>query len=729
MRKLFLAIIFSKLAISFLYSQHVLYSDFYTGFHTYSVQDRKGNHIINTDDFIGTNIKVDTINNVYLATKSDEIIIYNLDGNQPKNITAIYTFDHSNYVISPLEKSIYYISENQIFRLSYEGKRDTITKQITNVKLSDLCIDPIKKKLYFNKYLNSSGTLIQSDLNGSNQKIIYFYSNINLDLYGMQLDSKHNRMFYRYWENISKIGVLNLDNKSFEEVLRQEYGSLLEYYYDEINEDLYFVNTRKKNIEKKNLKTDIVYIVKRTYPAEVQYISKFKNQIIWMESWNNNYGEFYIGDINDVDHKELFYNNKTKPIRFDYNPKTKKIIGRTNWNQVVSSDITGENFKLQTDRGISSYTDILFYKDRLFYIDGSKYFIVSSKKDGSDYKVLKHFTGLNVVSAVIDDRTEYIYYVNKYNYSIDRIKINGSGFETFWLSTDRDPILSDIALDKENNQLIVTEKDCKCIFTLSLETKVRKIIKSGTITTFYPEEFVYNSRNKFLYINDFWNKKIYRMKIDGSNFTTLKTNTSGAYIKHYDAVENKMYGILSDNATIVEFDENANKINSLATNFGKKFQLNLQRNQKDIFYFIDLDDWQTQKVYSLDLTNSKFNNVLNSYSNPFADFNDYTIDNATNTYYEYADVSGLLIETKIDLDTTFYYNDWPTYLHGIDIIESTNNEFVAYSDNAILKYSKEGKLLDTLVKAEPASNTIKNFYSATYNKIDNRIYFFDYYTK
>ncbi|MBK7698741.1 MAG: hypothetical protein IPJ39_08445 [Saprospiraceae bacterium] len=118
---------------------------------------------------------------------------------------------------------------------------------------------------------------------------------------------------------------------------------------------------------------------------------------------------------------------------------------------------------------------------------------------------------------------------------------------------------------------------------MSLETKVRKIIKSGTITTFYPEEFVYNSRNKFLYINDFWNKKIYRMKIDGSNFTTLKTNTSGAYIKHYDAVENKMYGILSDNATIVEFDENANKINSLATNFGKKFQLNLQRNHKRYF--------------------------------------------------------------------------------------------------------------------------------------------------
>ena len=202
-RRLFLALTFTALVSTFLNSQHVLYSDFYTGFHTYSIDDKKGNHIINTDDFIGTNIKIDSINNVYIINRGDEFILYNLDGNQPKNFSAIYTFDHNNYVISPLEKSIYYISENQMFRLSYEGKRDTIIKQIANVTLNELCIDPIKKKLFYNKSLNSYKSLIQCDYNGKNQITIYSY-NKDLGLSGMQLDARHNRMFYRYWENVSK---------------------------------------------------------------------------------------------------------------------------------------------------------------------------------------------------------------------------------------------------------------------------------------------------------------------------------------------------------------------------------------------------------------------------------------------------------------------------------------------------------------------------------------------
>lgn len=728
MRRLFLALAFSALVSTFLCSQHVLYSDNYTGFHTYSLDDKKGNHILNTDDRFGNNLQIDSINNVFLITRGAQFILYKMDGNQPKNIASINTFDYDNYVISPLEKSIYYIYDNRMFRLSYEGKRDTIIKQMANVTLKDLCIDPIKKKLYFNKNLNSFSSLIQCDYNGTNQKTIYSY-NEELDLYGMQLDVRHNRMFYRYWENMSKIGVLNLNDKSFKEVLRQEYGSILEFYFDENKEEIYFVNTRNKNIEKKNISTGVISLVKKTYPAEVDDLNIYNNQIIWIEKWNNNYGEYYIGKLNEVNHRELFINDKTVPIRFDYNPKTKKIIGRTNWNQLVSSDINGENFHLHTDRGISSYTDILYHKDRLYYIESNKYFFASSNKDGSDYKVIKHFTGLSVEAAVIDDRTDYIYYANKYNQSIERIKTDGTGYESFWLSTDKNPTLADIALDKENNQLIVTENDCKCIFTLHLETKAKKILKAGTFSTFYPEKFVYNSTNKFIYINDFWNKKIFRMKIDGSEFTTLKSNTSGAYISHYDQVENKMYGIFSDNATIVEFDENANKINSIVTNFGKKISVRFAKEPaKGIFYFIDIDDIITKKIYSIDISSQTIKNILNNYSNPYGDINDYTIDNQNNIFYEYSDYSGLLIETKLDSDSTYYYNDWPAGLLGMDLIESTN-EFVAYTDKAILKFSKEGILMDTLVKTGSGGFVSRNFYWVTYNKTDNRIYFMDYYQK
>lgn len=728
MRRLFLALVFSALVSTFLCSQHVLYSDYYTGFHTYSIDYKKGNHILNTDDFFGTNLQIDSINNVFLVTRGDEFIQYKIDGNQPKNITAIYTFDHNNYVISPLEKSIYYVSENQMFRLSYEGKRDTIIKQVSNVTLNELCIDPIKKKLYFNKYINSFGSLIQCDYNGNNQKTIYSY-NEDLNLYGMQLDAKHNRMFYRYWENMSKIGVINLSDKSFKEVLRQEYGSILEFFYDENKEELYFVNSRKRNIEKDDIKTGVISLVKRTYPAEVGDLSIYNNQLVWKESKNNNDREYYIGHLTDVDHKELFYKDHTVPIRFDYNPKTNKIIGRTNFNQVVSGDINGENFHLHTDRGINSPSEILYHKDKLYYLANNNHFLASSNKDGSDYKIIKKFTGLSAVSAVIDDRTDYIYYADKYNQTIERVKTDGTGYETFWLSTDRDPIFADIAVDKDNNQLIVTEKDCKCIFTLNLETKAKKILKAGTITTFYPDEFVYNSKNKFIYINDYWNEKIFRMKIDGSEFTTLKSNNSGAYISHYDQVENKMYGIFGDNATIVEFDENANKINSIATNFGKKISVRFAKEPgKGIFYFIDVDERNTKKVYSIDISSQEIKSILNSYSNPFADFNDYTIDNQNNIFYEYADYSGLLIETKLDSDSTYYYNDWPSGLLEMDLIESTN-EFVACTDKAILKFSKEGILLDTLVRPGSANNISRNFNSLTYNKIDNRIYFIDYYKK
>jgi hypothetical protein len=609
--------------------------------------------------------------------------------------------------------------------LSYEGKRDTIIKQIANVTLNELCIDPIKKKLFYNKSLNSYKSLIQCDYNGKNQITIYSY-NKDLGLSGMQLDARHNRMFYRYWENVSKIGVLNLSDRSFKEVLRQEYGSVLVFFYDENKEELYFVNTINKNIEKKELKSGVISLVKSIHPAEVEYLSIYNDQIIWMENWNNNYGEYYIGKLNDVGHKGLFLNNKTVPIRFDYNLKTKKIIGRTNWGQVVSSDINGENFHMHTDLGISSYTDLMYHKDRLYYFDNNRYFFASSKKDGSDYKIIKHFTGINVVSAVIDDRTDYIYYSNKYNQSIERIKTDGTGYETFWLSTDSNPILADIEIDKDNNQLIVTEKDCKCIFTLNLETKAKKILKTGTITTFYPEEFVYNSKNKFIYMSDFWNKKIYRMKIDGSGFATLKSNTSGAYISHYDQAENKMYGILADNATIVEFDENANKINSIATNFGKKISVRFAKEPgKGIFYIIDIDDRITKKVYSIDISSKDLKNILNSYSNPYADFNDYTIDIKNNIFYEYADYSGLLIETKLESDSTYYFNDWPTNLLEMDLIESTN-EFIACTDKVILKFSKEGILLDTLVRPGSSGFASRNFNSVTYNKMDNRIYFIDY---
>jgi hypothetical protein len=725
MRRLFLALVFSALVSTVLSSQHVLYSDFYTGFHTYSLDERRGNNIINSDDYLGNNLQIDSINNVFLLTRGDQFILYKIDGNQPKNIATIRSIDYENYVISPLEKSIYYIYDNWMFRLTYEGKRDTIIKRIANVTLKDLCIDPIKKKLYFNKNLNAFSSLIQCDYNGTNQKTIYSY-NEDLDLYDMQFDVKHNRMFYLYWEDMSKIGALNLSDKSFKEVLRQEYGSVLEFHFDENKEELYFVNTRNKNIEKKNIKTGVISLVKRTNPAEVMDLTLYNNQLIWMENRNNNDREYYIGHLTDVDYKELFYKDHTVPYSFDFNSKTNKIIGRTNFNQVVSSDINGDNFHLHTDRGMDSPAEILYHKDKLYYLVNNYHFLASSNKDGSDYKIIKNFTGLSAVSAVIDDRTDYIYYVNEYNKSIERVKTDGTGFETFWLSTDIDPNFAYISIDKDNNQLIVTERDCKCIFTLNLETKTKKILKAGTITTFYPEEFVYNSKNKFIYIKDSWNKKIYRMKIDGSEFTTLKSNNTGAYISHYDQVENKMYGIRGDSATIVEFDENANKINSIATNFGKKISVRFAKEPgKGIFYFIDVDVNITKKIYSIDISSLEIKNILNNYSNPYEDLNKFTIDNQNNIFYEYADYSGLLIETKLDSDSTYYYNDWPTGLLGMDLIESTN-EFVAYTDKAILKFSKEGILLDTLVKAGSVGFVSRNFNSLSYNKMDNRIYFIDY---
>lgn len=709
-------------------AQNIYYSDFYTGFSNYNLDNKYENHLFNTDDFFGHNLKIDTINNVVVMTRGDEFLLYNLDGTNVKNITAVYSFAYNNYVLSPLEKAIYYTSENQLFRLTYEGQRDTIIKKVTNVTLNELCIDVIGRKLYFNKFSNNIDALIQCDLNGSNQKTIYTYKE-DMDLYRMQLDAKNNRLFYRYWDDGAKLGVLNLTNRFFTEVLRGSYGSLLEYFYDDQNDKLYFVNSRDKNIEVKDLKSGQVSLVKSTIGSEVSNLLTYQHQLIWMDNRNNNNREFYIGKLDDVEQKELFYKDKTVPIRFDYNAHTQKLIGRTNWNQVVSTDLNGDNFKLHTDRGLYWIREMMYHKDKLYYVEDEYHFIASSNKDGSDYKIIHQINGSYVIAALIDDRTDYIYYANNWNQAIERVKIDGSGHEIFWLSEERDPILADITLDKNHNQLIVSEKNCKCVFTIDMESKAVKTLRSGNITTFYPDEIVYNTANDYIYINDAWNKKIYRMKSDGTAFSFLKNNVSGAIIKYYDEIENKMYGVFGENASFYEFDENATKTLAITSNFASRISFAFTKIPgQNTFFFIDFDGRNTNLVHSIDKNTKEIKSLLSCYGNPYSDYNLYAIDERNNIYYEYADYSGLLIETNLNNDSTNYYNDWPTFMYGFDYIDETK-EFISYTDYEILKFSKEGQIIDTLMQKPHQNFASKHFFGVTYHDKEKRIYYLDYKAK
>lgn len=697
-------------------------------FQNYNIQENKLTSLINTDDFFGQNLKVDTINNIYFVTRGDEFIKYNMDGSNPKNITPKYSFSINSYVLSPFEKAIYYISENELLRLSYEGQRDTIIKKVVNITLNELCIDNISKKLYYNKANDFGRALIQCEYNGSNQKIIYQYKD-DPDLYRMQLDAKNKRMFYSYWDNGSKIGALNLENKTFKELIAIPYGSIFEYCYDDKNDLLYYVNTREKNIEVKDLKTGNVTIVKNSYSAEVSNLILYRNQLIWKEFRGNENTEYYIGNLNDTDQKELFYKDKTVPIRFEYNHTTNRIVRRTNWNQVVSTNINGGDFHLHTDRGISFLLDMIYYKGRLYYFYNNDHIIASSNIDGSDYKIIHDILGLDVTSAVIDSRNDYIYIANRWNQAIERIKTDGSGYEVFWLNKDRDPMLDDIALDKNHNKLIVTEKDCKCIYTLDLDTKEKTILKTGTITTFYPADIVYDSDKDWIYINDEWNNKIFRMKSDGTSFSTLKSNVGGYFIRHYDEENKKMYGVYGDKAEFYEFDENANKVLTLATNFGKKIYNTFTLIPgEEIFFFNDADDRDTKVIFSIDKNTKTLKLVLDSYASPFADYNRSAIDEKNNIYYEYADYSGCLIETNLNTDQVKYYNDWPTFMQGFAHIEGTR-EFISFTDFELLKFNAEGQIIDTLDKKPHTSFNLRHYYAVTYNKKDKRIYYLDYYTK
>lgn len=700
------------------FSQNIYFSDSYRGFVNFNRETTKENVLFSSAEFVPSNMKIDTLNNLFVQNFNG-FLIKQIDGSNAKKITPFYTSTVRYFDIYPIGKTIYFTADNQIIRLSYTGVRDTILKRESGINLNELVVDSNGKKIYYNINSNDITTLYECNLDGSNQKFVYSFP-FDSDLVDMQFDAINKRIVFRYWQEVSKIGSLSLHDRRFQELHRVDYGSIFEFFIDGKNDILYFVNTRTKDIQSKDLRSGQIKTIKKGYPAEITNIFLYKNDIFWFE---NNYHNraFYYGRTDSIEDKNILFIHKNVPLRFTYDSLDQKIVGRIN-DQVVSSNLNGDSVLYHSPVVIYNPSEIMYYNDRLYLVENTKKIIASSKLDGSDLKVVYNYSTLSVLSALIDPRSEYIYFANKYHSSIDRIKIDGSGYENFWLSTDWQNTIQDIVLDNLHNKLLVSDSDCKCVFAIDIETKERTIIKSGTSATFFPDELTYNSKLNWLYINDSWNKKIYRMRPDGTQFTTIKTNHTGPIIKQYDEIEVKLYGILGSNAEFYEFDVDGTKTLAFTTDldYGLRSQF-VKIPGKDDFYYVNGLYDSFNRVYSINSKTKVNKPILQGITDNLYSYY-HTLHRNGKIYSGYVAYFDALIRTDLSNNTISYYPNWPKSLKGIEALEDTSL-YVGYTEEAIIKININGQILDTIYPKDLGGLLSKRINGMTYNRKDQRIYF------
>ncbi len=713
------------LAITVVYplnAQQFIYSYFNEGIQYYNSQTKIHSKLYQNDRyFTGVKMIFDTINkNFYVQRSYNSIIKYDENGKNPRDISRKYASEIYDLDICYPLKKIVYAEGKMLYMTDFEGKQtDTLLRYTGEDNIGELVLDAANNEIFFTNTFRKTLNKIKTD--GTGLKIVYSYQNDFIRY--LQFDNYTNSIVGRIYEdNKIKLKALSLKSLSLTNLYTWDVGFLEYFYLDSKNHQLYYFNDRELDIKKVDLSNNRVETVKKIWPAKASSLQIFQNEIYW-SNINAGYSTIMHGSLLDANDINALYIQTLAPTYMEYDRSNKKIMGR-DYHSYVSNDISGKNGIEYNTGTIESINKMVCHKDKLYFSGNLFSTIYRADLNGQNVQRIRITNGTNV-SFCIDSRNDYIYIPDRWNSTISRMKTDGSGHECFYVSQDIENTISDCDIDEENNKLIITDNRCYCIYSLDLTTKEKIMLKSGSVTTFYPNVVSYNNHTKTMLILDAWNSKLYKMKNDGSNLVLLKSNFTSISDIIYDKEAKKFYSYVNATKTYVEVKEDGSLTPVATIDDTNLYGSRIAKVEGQPIFFNTINNNPTSNdhIISHDLQTKTYKNIVNRNLLSTSYSASSTYQNDAGLLTTYFNICGCITQINTTTKEVHFEDKWPTRLERITA-SSEPDIFYGITEKEVLKIHLNGTILDTLF-AKP-TNIGKAFNDIEFNYNDNKVYFFNY---
>ncbi len=469
-----------------------------------------------------TALSADTINNLlYIVDEGKkEILVYDIIAKNVKTIKQKLVGPkdvHYNYK----EKMLYYIDGNDIFKMNLDGSN--VTTIVTNLdQPSSIVIDDTNDKLFFSEL--EKGIISITDLNGNSPKVLIQDQSYPTKLF---LDLEGNIYWKNYCGASSCSGLLKakIDGSKIKYILSGFYGS---FFVDQTRNKIYFTKSSYLNricTVDLNGKSEKIYFDGANGSVDLLFI----NSLNLMYCTNSIYG------ISLISCKEKDF-SQTNLLQADmYNPSFMifdTIDNKVYWINAVSfssddrnssimrANLDGSNIeKLPIDNSIFGYNHIglsINYKEKkLYWIEKSKNIFLSSNLDGSNVEKLPISNTFKYPTQLIfDDINNNLIWSDWGQKAIYKSDLLGNNVvKIVDESISFQPL--QIAMDNINKKLFWIDGDKKSLFVSELDGSNAKSI--AAISSDGVNSLYHSPSDGYLYWSAYFNNKINRCKVDGSN--------------------------------------------------------------------------------------------------------------------------------------------------------------------------------------------------------------------